>query len=204
MRDIELLIRIFLPIYIFVYILVLFVENINSFKKKYNINPSVVTEKDKLLYFFQGYRNKIFFAILFLILFYSIFPGYYYLLVPVSYLEISILRISGIIILIGSLILVRISQSQLKESWRIGIDRSGTKTRLIDTGIYKRSRNPIALGMILNALGLFLVLPNILTFTILKLAIVILNARIIIEEEHLSATHGKKYETYKNKTRKWL
>ncbi|MGQ1786642.1 MULTISPECIES: methyltransferase family protein [unclassified Saccharicrinis] len=200
----ELFFRIFLPSYIIVYILVLYIENISSFKKKYGIDPEVVTPKDKLMYIFQVYRQIIFVFILMAILMYSAFPNSYHILVPIPYLEIGIVRISGATIMVGSLVLVRVSQLQLKSSWRIGIDRSGKRTDLITTGIYRRSRNPIALGMVLNALGLFMTLPNVITFCILNLVFMIFTVRIRIEEEHLAWMHGDEYEDYKNKTRRWL
>jgi len=137
-------------------------------------------------------------------LIFSFVPDFYHFLVPVKYLEISIVRLLGVFIMVSSLILVRTSQAQLKGSWRIGIDRSATKTDLITTGIYSKSRNPIALGMVLSILGLFLAIPNIITFSLLNIVYLIFSIRIRIEEEHLNIVHRKDYDTYRKKTRRWF
>jgi len=203
-QNIEVIFRIFLPIYIITYIYILFVYSVSSFKKRYKIDPRVITKQDQMMYIFQIYRDVIIVSILFTIIVYSFLPGLYYFLVPIKYLELPALRLFGIFIMVSSLILIRISQIQLKDSWRIGIDRTATKSALITTGIYSRSRNPIALGMVLSILGLFLVIPNIITFTLLNTTFLIFTIRIRIEEEHLQKTHGKEYDAYRKKTRRWL
>ena len=200
----ELFFRIFLPLFFITYIYVLYISIISSFKKKYDIDPEVVTKEDKLMYVFKVYRKIIFYFVLITVLIYSFFPGFYPFLIPISYLEFPIPRFIGVFIMCGSLILVRISQGQLKGSWRMGIDRSEKKTNLITTGIYRKSRNPIALGMVINTLGLFLVIPNIITFVIINLVYLIFTVRIRIEEEHLHTMHGAEYEAYTNKTRRWI
>lgn len=200
----NLIYRLFLIIYIVTYILVLYVFNIKSFKNKYNIEPRVVRKKDTVMYKLQIYRNVIFFSLLLNIFIYSLFPRYYFLLVPINYLEIHFLKIIGIILLIVSFLLTRISQIQLKEAWRIGIDSTETEGTLITSGIYKISRNPIAVGMLLSTIGLFLVIPNMITFSIIILVHLIFSIRIILEEEHLYKIHGEAYDRYRNRTRKWL
>ncbi len=184
--------------------LFLYVINVSSFKKKYKIDPRAVKKNDKLMYMLEHFRNLIFIFVILSILIYSFFPGLYFLFVPINYLNFEILRLTGVFILIGSMILTRVSQIQLKGAWRIGIDRTDIKTDLITTGIYSKSRNPIALGMLLSALGLFFVIPNMITFTIIGLAYVIFSTRIILEEEHLYKLHGEAYESYRKKTRRWI
>ncbi|ESU22638.1 hypothetical protein FEDK69T_18960 [Flavobacterium enshiense DK69] len=196
--------RFFLPIYIVAYMVILYVVNVRSFKKKYDFDPRVITKNDKLMYFYQRCRDLTFLFILANIFFYSFLHELYYLFVPIKYLDVEILKLAGIFILLGSGVLTRVSQIQLKGSYRIGIDKSETKTDLVTDGIYSRSRNPIVLGMILSSLGLFLVTPNLITFVILVLAYVNCTARIILEEEHLYKLHGEAYLSYQKKTRRWF
>lgn len=202
--EAHLFFRIFLIIYIIVYMLVLYVLNIRSFKNKYGLDPRVVTKNDKIMYGLQLYRNIIFLLILLNILIYSLFPKIYFLFVPIEYLDFQVLKIIGGFIMIFSLILTRLSQIQLKEAWRIGIDTTETEGILITKGIYKLSRNPIALGMLLGSIGLFMVTPNMITFTIVILVHLIFSIRIILEEEHLKNLHGELYERYRKRTRKWI
>ena len=203
MKDIELVFRIFLPLYI-IAVLVLFADKVSSFRRKYKINPLVVTKKDRLMYIFQLYRDIMFVFVTLTILIYSFLPKYYHLLIPVSYLEYLCLRFTGMFILTFSIVIIRVSQNQLRGSWRVGIDDSEVKTELITSGLYRWSRNPIALGMILMTFGFFLVIPNIITFTIINLTWLIFQLRIRIEEEHMYKRYGKDYEEYRRKTRRWI
>jgi len=72
----------------------------------------------------------------------------------------------GVIILLLSLVWIIIAQYQMSNSWRIGIDEEN-ETHLVTKGIFSLSRNPVFLGIILANLGIFLVLPNALTFGII-------------------------------------
>ncbi|WP_289053534.1 methyltransferase family protein [Carboxylicivirga marina] len=198
------IIRIFLPCYFLFYLMILYYFNINSFKKKYKIDPEVVKTGDTVMYYLQVFRNFIFFLVLICILIFSIFPGLYFILAPVNYLEIEVTQYFGMLLMVISMIITRKAQIQLKTSWRIGIDRSNTKTELITDGLYSISRNPIALSMLSTVLGLFLVLPNALSFAILFLVYLIFSVRIRMEEEHLLKQHGQHYKEYQQKTRRWL
>ena len=62
-----------------------------------------------------------------------------------------------------ALIWVLIAQAQMGTSWRIGIDTEN-ETMLITHGIFRLSR--IFLGMRGNLLGMFFVLPNVLTLVL--------------------------------------
>jgi protein-S-isoprenylcysteine O-methyltransferase Ste14 len=168
------------------------------------MDPRVITKNDAIMYRLQAYRNLIFICLLLNILIYSLFPKFYFLFVPIDYLNINNLKMVGIGVLIISSLLTRISQIQLKEAWRIGIDSSETKGTLITEGIYKVSRNPIALGMLLGTIGLFMVTPNMITFSIIILVHLIFSIRIILEEEHLMKLHGNLYDKYRKQTRKWI
>jgi protein-S-isoprenylcysteine O-methyltransferase Ste14 len=89
------------------------------------------------------------------------------------------------------------------KAWRIGIDRKNI-TELVTDGIFRRSRNPIFLGMRINALGLFLAIPNILTLAMLVLGDVLLQIHVRYEEQHLLEFHGEAFTAYCQKVRRWL
>ena len=89
------------------------------------------------------------------------------------------------------------------DSWRIGIDQE-SETKLVQAGFFRFSRNPIFLGVRINLLGFFLVLPNALTLVILILGDVILQIQVRMEEEFLARKHGKSYEEYKRSVPRWL
>ena len=114
------------------------------------------------------------------------------------------LQLSGVALMILGLILVRVAQIQLKSSYRIGIDRSDKTTELITNGVYSWSRNPITLGLFIITIGVFFIIPNAITFTIVNLTFLVISIRSMIEEKHLENLHGEKYLNYKSKVRRWL
>ncbi|UQN08066.1 isoprenylcysteine carboxylmethyltransferase family protein [Deinococcus sp. QL22] len=66
------------------------------------------------------------------------------------------------------------------------------------------SRNPIFLGMRLNLLGLFLVLPLAVTLTILVAGKLLMQIQVRLEEAYLSGAHGQAYKQYQQQVRRWL
>ena len=71
-------------------------------------------------------------------------------------------------------------------------------------GVFRFSRNPIFLGMMLTLLGLFLVIPNALTLLTLVMGVVLIQIQVRLEEEFLARTHGEAYIEYKQHVRRWL
>ena len=105
--------------------------------------------------------------------------------------------------MIASLVWLVLAQVQMGESWRIGID-SESKTQLVQTGVFRISRNPIFLGMMVTLLGLFLVIPNALTLLTFVLGVVVVNIQVRLEEEYLKAMHGDDYIGYTRSVRRWM
>ena len=77
---------------------------------------------------------------------------WYQYLLPFWYLEHSYLQYIGWGLLLLSLVLVWIAQSQMANSWRIGIDEKN-KTELVTRGLFAYSRNPIFLGVMIANFG---------------------------------------------------
>ena len=89
------------------------------------------------------------------------------------------------------------------KSWRIGIDEQ-RKTELITTGMFLISRNPIFLGMKMNLLGFFLVIPNAITLTVAVTGFALIDIQIRLEEKHLFNLNDDSYRIYCKKVRRWL
>lgn len=124
-------------------------------------------------------------------------------LLPIHYLTNSTLAVIGQILLLAALIWVLTAQVHMQKSWRIGIDEE-IKTELIQTGLFKLSRNPIFLGMRVMLLGLFLAMPNAITFTILIAGELLVQIQVRLEEEFLTRTHGNSYIAYQKQVRRWI
>jgi len=171
--------------------------------KKTNINPLTFNKTDDA----HGYNGKVFTFISLLefvvILFYALAPEKSNYLLPFWYLELPILTQIGWALLVISLILVWLAQSNMKDSWRIGIDDIN-KTKLITQGFYSYSRNPIFLGIMIANIGLFLVLPNAFTLLIVSLSTISINTQIRLEEEFLDKEFGEEYVNYKSSVGRWF
>lgn len=198
------LLRIALPVYSVIFVLVLYVHNVIRFRKKYGSDPRVVKKDDEIMYILEYYRDIIFWSTIFCVVIFSFFPGYYKYLLPIPYMEINLFKVIGSVILIASLIFTRVAQIQLKSSYRIGFDREIAEAELVTTGIYSKSRNPIALGLLLVTIGYFLAIPNMITFCLVIITHLILIIRIRLEEEHMEKLHGETYADYKQKTPRWF
>ena len=88
------------------------------------------------------------------------------------------------------------SQLAMGESWRIGID-TGERTRLVTEGPYRRVRNPIYTGMVLFALGLCALIPNVASFAAVGAAVATMDLFVRrVEEPHLRSMHGTAYAVW--------
>jgi protein-S-isoprenylcysteine O-methyltransferase Ste14 len=115
----------------------------------------------------------------------------------------SWLNLLGAILLVVTLVWVVIAQANMGQSWRIGIDQK-VASKLVTSGLFARSRNPIFLGMRINMLGLFFILPNAPTLAILLASEILMGVQVRLEEAHLSETMGQPYLDYCARVRRWL
>ena len=140
------------------YFLLVFVLRSILLWKKTGINPLTFNKTDDA----HGFNGKVFKAISFLELIivgiYAFKNDWYEYLLPFWYLTNPTIQKTGWVFLFLSLILVWISQSQMANSWRIGIDEKN-RTQLVTSGMFSISRNPIFLGIMIANVGLFLVIP---------------------------------------------
>jgi protein-S-isoprenylcysteine O-methyltransferase Ste14 len=75
----------------------------------------------------------------------------------------------------------------------------------IQSGIFKRSRNPIYLGDLLVLAGMILYWDAALSLPLIPVFMWVIEKRFILgEEKHLRQTYRLQYATYCQKTRRWL
>ena len=196
-----------MPLYLFLFLIVyfFFVFFLRSFLvwKRTDVNPWTFSKVDDA----HGYNGKVFtfisiieFVIVFI---YTFKSEWYQYCLPFWYLEHSYLQYAGWSLLLLSLVLVWVAQSQMANSWRIGIDEKN-KTELVTNGLFSVSRNPIFLGIVIVNFGLFLIIPNAFTLLILSLSMVSINTQIRLEEAFLKTIHGNAYEQYLGNVRRWI
>ena len=78
-------------------------------------------------------------------------------------------------------------------------------SRLVTTGLYARSRNPMYVGLTLAYVGLALLTDRGWPLVFLLLVLVALHGLVIRREErYLSAAFPGEYAAYRQRVRRWL
>lgn len=123
-------------------------------------------------------------------------------LFPITTLAESVpIRWTGYILCVASLVWVSVAQAQMGSAWRIGIDRN--RTPLVNGGLYRFTRNPIFLGMIVSFVGVFLIIPSAVLLALVTALICLLQVQVRLEEDHLRRLHGADYDTLVNRVPRW-
>lgn len=192
-----------LIIYLILYFGAAFVVPTYRVWKRTGVNPVTFRGADTA-HDYIGKLFKILLAALAAVIFiYAFAPSIYHYLLPIVWLENQIIQFIGIALLLVSLGWTILAQVQMGNSWRIGIDEE-KETALVQTGLFRVSRNPIFLGMIATLTGVFLTIPNALTLLIFTLGFALIQIQVGLEEEFLTRTRGAEYADYAGKVRRWL
>lgn len=200
----EAFLKIYLPFFLISFIVLVFVLPTIRVYKQTGINPfRFATNHDQAHDYIGGSMKVFILLLLATVLVYSFSDAAYSKLAPFEYLQQQHLQMIGLIIGHLSIVGIVIAQLQMKQSWRIGIDYEN-KTSLVTSGMFSKSRNPIFLFLIISLIGLFLILPNAITFAVLFAAYVVLQITMRLEEDFLLKQHGEQYLAYKNKVRRLI
>lgn len=195
--------QIILPIFTLAFLLQVFVIQSWIQWKKTGIKPYVFGDTDSP----HDYCGKVYKLMVIgtwvSIAFYSFFHTQYEFLLPFWYLEFDWLQHAGFGLGLISFAWIIVAQRQMASSWRIGINYN-EKTELMKNGLFRVSRNPIFLGVIVSYIGTFLIIPNALSFGVMLLTYVTLQIQVRLEEEHLKTLHGGDYLKYSKDVRRWI
>jgi protein-S-isoprenylcysteine O-methyltransferase Ste14 len=85
----------------------------------------------------------------------------------------------------------------------VGIDPD-TADKLVTSGIFAVSRNPIYVAFALVLIGQFLIFPNWILLVYFGAAVWLFNRQILREEEYLKKHYGAEYAEYCKKVRRYL
>jgi len=106
-----------------------------------------------------------------------------------------------IVIGIGLVILARREFAHFRQP----TDPGRPTTKVIKTGVFALSRNPLYLGGVLFLLGIALVLNMLWVLIMLLLSMFLCHFVLIIpEEQYLAAKFGEEYKEYTGSVRRWL
>jgi len=195
--------RIFLLISLSLFFLLLFALRAFIVWRQTGKNPLILQGGDNAHSLLSRYLVMMMLLLAAFVLINFFAPHYYDYFLPIAWLDEILLKDIGAGLLIIALVFTYIAQAQMRSSWRVGIDEE-TKTELVAEGLFRYSRNPIYLGMILALLGVFLIAPTGATLLIFVLCYVLMQIQIRLEEEHLTRLHGQRYLDYKKKVRRWI
>ena len=132
----------------------------------------------------------------------------YFLAVNIPFLTIQsgvFFWLSVPMVLAGSLLLLLSVRSFARAGTTVNPIEPEKAERLVTTGLYRFTRNPMYLGMLLVLLGLAFAWQNIAAFSgALLYAISITVFQIIPEERVLEENFGNAFAAYREQTRRWL
>ena len=114
-------------------------------------------------------------------------------------------KVSVLILIIGIVVIISPVFDFIKSKTTVNPVKFQNVNRLVTTGIYKYSRNPMYLGMILIIISTTVYYLNFLSvFSPLIFYIWINKFQISREEIFLEGKFGNEYLKYKSKTRRWI
>lgn len=117
--------------------------------------------------------------------------------------ESVFIKIPGIILVVLSLFLLKVTLNHFRYSLRFGLDEKNTG-KLVTTGIFSVSRNPFFLSLDIYFLGIALILPTIFFIGFSTIALVSIHFFILKEEKFMLKVYGSEYEVYKRKVKRYL
>jgi protein-S-isoprenylcysteine O-methyltransferase Ste14 len=113
-------------------------------------------------------------------------------------------RLAGLVVAMAGIVLTLLAQLSMGDSWRIGVDE-GERTALVDRGAFAVVRNPIFSAMVVTAVGLAAMVPNVLSVIGLVALLVALELQVrVIEEPYLRTVHGGSYERYASRVGRFV
>lgn len=124
-------------------------------------------------------------------------------IIEIDLTEYYYLRIVGFALVSVGFILGILAFIALRNSWRVGI-RYDQKTELIESGIYRISRNPYFLSYSILIIGYCLIYPSIILMALLIVLAITFHKMILNEEEYLLSVHGIIYQDYQKRVNRYI
>ena len=110
----------------------------------------------------------------------------------------------GIIIMVLGVVALA-SQAYLIHQNNTTIEPFEESIFLVTEGLYRYSRNPIYLGMMLLLIGLWVVLGSLTPLLVIAIFFWLIQEKFIkVEEQMLEDKFGDQYLDYKRKVRRWI
>ncbi len=128
----------------------------------------------------------------------------FHYLFPIFRLVPGLWVLSGILPMVLG-IGVNIVADRLFTQARTTVNSFGEPTILVTEGVFKITRNPMYLGMVLVLLGVAIMLGSLSTFLVIPIFVWLITVRFIkFEERMLADKFGSKWLDYATRVRRWI
>lgn len=185
------------------YVLLVFVWPSYLVYKRTGVNPFVFGKSNSVNDYAGGCMKWMVLAVFLRLIAELVWPEISAQLAPLPFLQHTLIQTIGFVMLHLGLLLSLVAVLQMGNSWRIGVNNDH-KTALAQNGLFKLSRNPAFLGMLITLGALFLILPDAVLLCVLIAAILVLQVQVRVEEAYLTNVHGDNYIKYMNTIRRWI
>ena len=109
----------------------------------------------------------------------------------------------GVFFCLAGLLLLLWSLFYFGQSFRVGIDKEHPD-KLITSGVFAFSRNPIYVAFAIILLGQFLIFSNWILLVYIGAAIWLFHRQVLREEDYLNKHYCKEYSEYCNRVRRYF
>lgn len=113
------------------------------------------------------------------------------------------LQLVGVVVALAGQGLTIYAQGDMGRRWRVGVP-DVAPDRLVTTGLFEFSRNPVFLGMLAMAAGLAVAVPSPLMIACALAFWVACELQVRDEETFLENAFGQDYRDYKHAVRRWI
>ena len=118
-------------------------------------------------------------------------------------IPVSMALFIGLLLMLANLVTGLASLKDLGDSWRIGVIEE-QQTRLIESGIYRYSRNPYFFAYLLMFAAYTILLQNLVLLVLSFIGFGMVHAMILKEEKYLAKTHGEAYQQYRQRVPRYF
>src|SRR5664279_575400 len=123
---------------------------------------------------------------------------------PAKFLARSVAVPLGLLIVAGAITIGILAVREMRSA-NTPLDVRKAPTRIVTSGVFQRTRNPIYLGMVLLCIGIAFLADSLWLMMIVPLLAVVLQRGVIEPEEfYLEKNFGEDYLRYKMQVRRWI
>jgi len=109
----------------------------------------------------------------------------------------------GVLLCLIAFLMFLLSIISFGESFRVGIDKKNPD-KLVTSGMFSVSRNPLYTAFILLFLGIFLIISNWILLLYIFVGFWRINRQVVHEEAALKNIYGQEYLDYCKRVRRYL